>query len=194
MTDPPSSLASNRFFNEYVLLDPATFERMRQRGQRGAGKLDYNEAFDDRRHTEPPSELVPDDDPRNERLKSQYLLTYNDYDTVLNFSRMRQLQKKLEEHLTQDIPPPPGTSVFSITDAIRKIKMAYKDRFARMLGKTAMSRIVDTHQLPPSTASTSGKRKRKNEINKKRKPLFARATDAHIAQNLEFIVARNPTI
>ena len=94
---------------------------------------------------------------------------------------MRQLQKKLEEHLTQDIPLPPGTSVFSVTDAIRKIKMAYKDRFAGMLGKTAMSRIVDTHQLPPSTASTSGKRKRKKRDKQETKTLVTPGRPMHIS-------------
>lgn len=130
MTEFPKSLASNRFFDEYVLVDPTNFERVRQRG---SGKLDYNEAFDERLFAEPRNDMVPDDDPRIERLKAQYLLTHNDRDTVLQFSRMRQLQKRLDQHLAQGQPLPPGVSLYNITEAIRKIKLSYRDKFARML-------------------------------------------------------------
>ena len=167
MSDFPKTLASNRFFDEYVLLDPVNFERMKQRG---GGKLDYNEAFDERLFVEPRNDMVPDDDPRIERMKAQYLLTHNDRDTVLQFSRMRQLQKRLEQHLTQGQPLPPGFSLYNITEAIRKIKTSYRDKFARMLGKATTTRIIDQSVLTPAgTQSSTGVDKNKKKKTKKPK-------------------------
>ena len=160
MTEFPKSLASNRFFDEYVLVDPTNFERMRQRG---SGKLDYNEAFDERLFAEPRNDMVPDDDPRIERLKAQSLLTHNDRDTVLQFSRMRQLQKRLDQHLAQGQPLPPGVSLYNITEAIRKIKLSYRDKFARMLGKTTTTRIIDQTPAAPASQSAIVKKKKKKK-------------------------------
>lgn len=95
--------------------------------QRGVGKLDYNEAFDDREYSERKLELVPDKDPHIEKMKREYLLAKNDYDTVLHFSKMRELQHMLANHLTLGTLLLAGTTVFSITNAIRKIKLDYKD-------------------------------------------------------------------
>ena len=180
MTDFPKTLASNRFFDEYVLLDPVNFERMKQRG---GGKLDYNEAFDERLFVEPRNDMVPDDDPRIERMKTQYLLSHNDRDTVLQFSRMRQLQKRLDQHLTQGQPLPSGFSLYNITEAIRKIKTSYRDKFARMLGKATTTRIIDQSVVTPAgTQSSTGVDKNKKKKKKTKKPKAGSSDSTKITQ------------